>query len=366
MARVFMDGFEDGQVAATLIPGAGWNNTLWYWQRAAAGRIGKVTNPVKSGSYCMRIGTTGSVSSWHQTIERDLGANIKEHYGRIELYSSNGDNNVQENLFLLDANDDKVAAIRTLRTIGNLVNIYLYLGNTEVACLEEAFAHQTWVRIEWHLIVDEISGLFELRRNGDDILSYSGDTKGANMESIRTVCLGTYTTARLGEYIDDFALNDTSGAVNNSWCGPGSILLLKPKGAGNYTQFTPDSGNNFARVNEIPHTSDSAYVESATADQIDTYEMQTLTDLGVDTSDPAFNIKAVQHLMAGRWDEAETKLSRVLRLGTTDNTGAAVALSNTYYRYWDEMFDVNPFDSLAWGLAGLNSLEAGVKHIAST
>ncbi len=369
MARIFHDGFEAGRPsgAGTTITGS-YNGGLWqHYQTWAGGSIALGTSGVaKSGSYSLYY-AHASASSQNNSIRRNLGQNMLEHYGRVEF---RGDSIVGTHrfVFMLDEASANVASIGFSQT-STLINLHLYIGTTLVATLNEAFSTGTWVRLEWRLLVDDTSGTFILKRNGDEVLSYSGDTKGASSgNGVRWLGIGrNYSTANDAEfYVDDIAINDTTGSVNNSWPGPGSILLLKPKGAGNYTQWTPDSGNNFARVNEIPHTGDSAYVESDTADQIDTYEMQTLADLGVDTSDPAFNIKAVQHLMAGRWDEAETELARVLRLGATDNTGTAVTLTNTYNRYWDEMFDVNPFDSQPWELADLNALEAGIKHIAAS
>ena len=371
MARIFHDGFELGRPASSTTSTGAWQNSLWqYYLNTTTGVAFQVSSTAKNGNYSLyaahTVGTNRNVS-----IRRDLGSNILESYGRVEHMLSSRGSGWMMAYFMLDESDANVAHIR-VRTNGdnsNLVDIALYIGTSQVAATNAAFSFNTWVRLEWHLLVDDTSGVFELKRNGDSILNYAGDTKGASSgNGIRVFGIGrNYTaTETFVMYSDDIAINDTTGTVNDSWVGPGSILLLKPKGAGNYTQWTPDSGNNFARVNEIPHTGDSAYVESDTADQIDTYEMQTLADLGVDTSDPSFNVKAVQHLMIGRWDEAETELARVLRLGTTDNTGVAVTLSNTYYRYWDEMFNVSPFDSLAWELADLNSLEAGIKHVAAS
>ena len=350
MARVFHDGNETGR-----------HDLLWSRSTGhSSGTQGSTTR--KSGNYSIGYIHSTSIAST-SGASRNLGANLVEHYGRSEFYlaSMSGTNRI---IVFRDDGGSHICSIGFSVSTG-LVNVHLYRATTLLASHSEAFSTGTWVRLEWHLVVDDTSGVFELKRNGDSILSFNGDTRGsASVNGVRTLGLGRlYSSSNdLSVFFDDIAINDTTGSVNNSWVGPGSILLLKPKGPGNYTQWTPDSGNNFARVNEIPYSA-AAYVESDTADQIDTYEMQELAaDLGVDTSDPSFNIKAVQHLMMGRWQEAETELARVLRLGGVDNTGTAVTLSNAYYRYWDEMFNVNPFDSQPWEVADLNNLEAGIKH----
>ena len=362
MARIFHDGFETGRPTGTTT--SAYNNSMWITHRSDRGRTTVQSSIKKSGSRALR-GYRDAAVWQHGRLSRDLGASLAEHYGRTELYVDSVSPTSQVIVFH-DSEGSLVGDIR-VGLSGGLVSLSLYINDVVVATAADAFSQNTWVRIEWRLKVATVDGVFELKRNGDVVASYTGNTQQGNEPNVRTVSLGRVTNSfTYNIYWDDFAINNTTGTVNNSWVGPGSILLLRPKGPGNYTQWTPDSGNNFARVNEIPETGDSAYIESDTADQIDTYEMQTLADLGVDTSDPSFSIKAVQHLMIGRWEEAETELARVLRLGTTDNTGVAVTLSNTYYRYWDEMFDVNPFDSQPWELADLNSLEAGIKHIAAS
>ena len=357
-----MDGFETGRPSVSGGGGV-MNSGMWEQYREFAGG-NLVGSGGKSGGYSARLGgwTSGYADRWG-FLRRNLGDDYKEHYGRVEVYHDTIGSQTTI-VRLRDDNLDDVASIRyVINANPDLVDLRLFIGSSNVASLAQAYSKQTWVRLEWRLVVDGTNGIFTLLRNGDEVLSYVGDTKGSNLESIRYLDIGPTNRAANRMIIDDVAINDTTGSVNNSWPGPGSILLLKPKGAGNYTQWTPSSGDNFARVATIPYSA-SHYVESDTVDEIDTYEMQTLADLGVDTSDPAFNIKAVQHLMAGRWDEAETELSRVLRLGAADNTGTAVTLTNTYNRYWDEMFEVNPFDSQPWEVADLNSLEAGIKHIA--
>ena len=367
MARIFHDGFETGRPIKTS---SGWAHSLWEISSAHYDEnrrfIGVQSSSLFGSSYILRSERTGTITlSSGARIRKSLGQSFLEHYGRVKVYVSSCGTTGHDFIFFEDAGGSNVLNIRFSRS-GSFVNVHLYRQSTLLATCSESFSTGTAVRLEWRILYDDTNGVFELKRNGDTILSYQGDTRGTGaVEGVGRVGLGmrqnTGTEGNHVIYFDDYAINDTTGSVNNSWVGPGSILLLKPKGAGNYTQWTPDSGNNFARVNEIPYSA-AAYVESDTADQIDTYEMQTLADLGVDTSDPAFNIKAVQHLMIGRWDEAETELARVLRLGTTDNTGVAVEISNAYYRYWDEVFDVNPFDSQPWDNDDLNNLEAGIKH----
>lgn len=370
MARIFHCGFEYGRPLdrGDLVAGGPDNGTtdgsLW---RGWIDTWGVITRRAGVSSvYRMYVGETTS-GAGAARLGRDLEANLKEHFGRIKFETrARAGTGYQEILALNDGNGDKVAAIRVQRPAGeDFVNMRLYLGNTSVAQATECFAVNTEVRIEWRLLVDETSGVFTLKLNGGDILSYAGNTKGANMESIRTVFLGGYTVENRG-YYDDVAINDTvdDGSGNNTWVGPGSIRLLRPKAVGNYTNFAPSDGvsQNWEMVRERPYGS-ASYVISDTPENIDTYKVEQLeADLGIEVESEGFEIKAVQTLLVAMWAEGLQKAQRVLRSGAVDNLGNEITLVNAYVRHRDEIFSVSPFTSSKWTVEELDDLEIGVKH----
>ena len=72
-------------------------------------------------------------------------------------------------------------------------------------------------------------------------------------------------------YFDDLYVCDGSGSVNNDFLGDVRVVTVRPNGAGGSTQWTPDSGSNYARVNETISGEDSNYVEDGTSGHEDRY-----------------------------------------------------------------------------------------------
>jgi hypothetical protein len=361
MARIFQDGAEMG------VPASSGSNTyadsMWWQYRLRGHNYAGTTNPA-SGTYSF-IFTGVAVQSSNNSLRRDLGENYKEHYGRVECAPGMSTNFIRLN----DANGD--LSMMMGNSSGDLV---IYLGGAvEIGRISGALVADgvTYNRIEWRLLVDSENGVIEVKVNGNSLFSYNNDTQGARMESIRSLWIGTWA-GTYGNYIiegstfiDDVAINDTTGTVNNSWCGKGSILLLKPKAAGAHTDFTPNANNNWEQVNEVPHDGDTTYVYSETADHIDTYDLEELeADHAVDPTDAV--VKAVQVCLTGRYEGADAHLAPMLRHGTTDHEGDQMTMANSYYRLHNQVFSISPFTSAAWTITEVDALEAGVKHKAHT
>ncbi len=79
--------------------------------------------------------------------------------------------------------------------------------------------------------------------------------------------------------LDDVAVNDTTGSIDNSWCGDGHVIALTPNANGDFSQFVGSDGDttaNYALVNEIPANTTS-YVESSVSAKKDLYHLTPAT-----------------------------------------------------------------------------------------
>jgi len=213
-----------------------------------------------------------------------------------------------------------------------------------------------WTCIEVYAKIDNASGQITVKVDGDEWLSYSGDTQAtenANAGIVRFGCSCTSTSSMADAYYDDIAVNDTTGARNNSWIGRGGILGLFPSGAGAHTDWDPNTGTNHEAVDEKPHDSDTTYVSTTTADEVDTYAM-------ADLANSDYVVSAVQWLAAARLDEAgSAAIKPVLRQGGTDYAGDSIGLDVTY-ALKKKIYDTAP-NGDAWTYANVNAIEAGVK-----
>lgn len=266
MARIFQDGFELGRPNDTLeqVGFGGFDGGLWQIASSYSyGGVRCVKNPVNSGQYALFIIRSSTIGTNRHRVFRNLGKDVTELYGRVEVYidgSLHRENQVGTLVFLQDSTFDavnwghssNVMSIRISRT-GDFVNLSLWVNNQQVDTYSEAFLCNTWARIEWHLLVDDTNGSIEVRRNGDTLLSYSGNTDPLGSGHIRYLCLGCMDDYnQYYVYFDDVAVNDTTGSKNNSWPGRGRIIFLSPKADGNHIEWegseqSPNFGFYFAR-----------------------------------------------------------------------------------------------------------------------
>lgn len=156
--------------------------------------------------------------------------------------------------------------------------------------------------------------------------------------------------------LDDIYICDTSGSANNTYLGDVRVEALLPTGAGNYTNWTPLSGANYASVNQTAEDGDTTYVGTSTLTTLDSYAMADLS------STPA-NVMGIQTVLVARKDDAGNRsVAALIRQASTDYPGATAGLGDGF-TFNMEVRETDPNTSAAWTGSGINSLEAGVKLV---
>jgi hypothetical protein len=117
----------------------------------------------------------------------------------------------------------------------NNYTLYVKKGGVTTNIGNVVITSDMWTKVEVRLKISSSVGAYELRINDITIYSESGINTGSS--NIATIKFGHGYAAGDGAYWDDMALNDITGAINNSWCGNGTILSLKPKASGNKAQW---------------------------------------------------------------------------------------------------------------------------------
>lgn len=508
MARIFQDGFETGspQPPGSITFGD-WLGSLWQFNQTTtvaldSRHIGVQSHTVNSGHYALEM-FKSSTAAHQLQVYRDLENELAEHYGRVEFYLSThltATNIVMPIVHFRDAGfDNVVGSLRVERTAANAVTLSLFIGNVEVASYPEAFMCDVWTRLEWRLLVDGTNGVCEVKRNGDTLLLYEGNTNPHGTGHVQYLCLGTIAamahTYRM--FFDDVAVNDTTGEKNRDWPGRGRIVLLQPCGTGDHTDWDPseqsanfsrhmakeylcsslnlpttnlaadafdENGSSFWRPlgvtgewvgfelkspaalnrlwlggststyapanmriegshdaevwdnlteiffannglsqayefeNETAYRYYRLFVLTSRSGRIYLYDarfyqaptelwatlfevpddedeshswsdsygkklscqlLRMADDLGYD---PALEIKAIQHLMKGKYVDGEAAVQSFVRLGTDEDSGDKKILMNAYQRTLQQIWDQNPFTGNGWTLAELDDLEIGVEH----
>jgi len=143
-------------------------------------------------------------------------------------------------------------------TSGGLLQLWNLTGTpAQIGSSSSALSTGTWYRIELScLIAAGAADAVELRLDGATVASQSGfslsDTVPGEME------LGVFQDpgSSLNVFVDDVALNDSTGGDQNTWPGAGNIVLLKPTAdsavAAGWTDDAGSGTNIFDAVANTP------------------------------------------------------------------------------------------------------------------
>lgn len=327
MTRLFTDGAEGGFIGFTRDSGFTISTTL-----------------KRSGNYSYRSGY-GNYAYINVLASSEL-------YIRFGYASNVSDNELIVN-FTYSGN-----VVVGFQVYQKTHILKFYVGGTTIAQVPVLPSLNTnqWYLWEIHVKIDNSIGVVELKIDNNLIYSYSGDTLPSSYSTINSVVLGCPWAQY--SYLDDIAINNISGVVDNSWCGDGRVLALKPNANGDSSQFTGSDGNstdNYLLVDDVPHDSDTSYVQANVSGYYDLYNLEACGLTAVD-------IKRV-------WVEGIAKdtttgsgiLTPMIKTNSTEVESDPVALSTSYALIKSEEFLVNPVTLSAWTTEDLDNLQAGIK-----
>ncbi len=162
------------------------------------------------------------------------------------------------------------------------------------------------------------------------------------------------------DYDDLYVLdgNDSgiSGNPCNTFLGDVAVVPLYATGAGNNTTWTPDSGSNYARVNELVADGDSSWVETGGAGNIDSYVFQSVT------GSPASIFAVGWNAESRKTDVSTFNIRRYFRdAGGNDRVGTVDYSLPATYTIVQEILHAVPGTSTAWTYSDLTAPEFGVK-----
>ncbi len=330
MARVFMTGMETGNLGV-----------FSYVSGATC-----VTSPVRTGSYSL------CTDSEREYVYADIPS-VTEIYERFAVYPTGWSGNPAQLHQIFNSGSPQLTLTLVQSTLSPIQLRKGAYDGTVIASGGELRLN-TWSCLEVYAKIHSTEGRAIIKCDGQTIIDYTGNTaqSGNNIDRVRWGDVSSGYHILYAKY-DDIAVNDTSGAVNNSWIGRGGIFGLRPSGAGTHTEFTPSAGNNYECVDEVPPNDDTDYVESDTVGKKDTY---ALGDLSVTTG----NVAAVQWIARAKLNASGTgNFKRLLRHGGTDYSGTDQAV-DVSYKYFTEILNKAP-DDTEWDIDKVNALEAGME-----
>lgn len=238
------------------------------------------------------------------------------------------------------------------------------LGNTGSGTVSPG----VWTHFEFKATIHPTAGTIYVAVNGVQKLSLTTqNTRNTANSSANQVTIGLGSSLGAGisgnVFFDDIIIYDGQTTDANGLAditgpiGDCGLYWIEPSGAGTTTQWTPDTGSNYARVNEATPDGDTSYVADATVGDMDTY---ALTDLPISVA----SVKSVAQLHYARKDDVGSRAIQAALRSGGGNTAHATAqsLGNSYLYYFSN-WGQNPNNGAAtnWTVAAINALEAGQK-----
>jgi hypothetical protein len=256
MARLFTTGFEWNDLVTTAVTADG----TYVNNDAVNITAGVVSSTVRSGAYAFQItrnATAASSASFRSpTFATVLSTTyFFRYYFRLTALPST------VSLWMMrtqQAGGNGVASVRL--TTGGKLQLFDEGAGTQIGSNSTAtITTNTWYRVEVSVVTNasNLAASCTLRLDGVQVAT-------GNFATPTAVTLGY----DLGDYhglaasnaltltVDDLALNDSTGAAQNTWAGDGKVVLLLPasdnaKGTG-WTNDAATTTNLFDAVNNAP------------------------------------------------------------------------------------------------------------------
>jgi hypothetical protein len=232
-------------------------------------------------------------------------------------------------------------------------------GSTLVATTAAKVLHYgEWDYVEVKFKLHATAGIIEVRVNTVVVLSYVGRTAnqftpllGLPVGWDGLQYAGTSATPNIS--FDDRYILDDTGTTNLTYLGNVRVNCQLPTAAGDLTEMGVfGAASNWDAVNE-PELTETEYVFTPTMGQRDLYTLNPNVT--------AQNVLGVQITGAHRQDDStQLKSELLLKTGGTLYTGPDNFLAQNY-RYYHNMYDLNPNTGVGWTAANLNALQAGQK-----
>ena len=217
------------------------------------------------------------------------------------------------------------------------------------------YAYDTWQYLEVKLKISN-SGIIQIRLNEQTVIDWTGDNYYQNETFPITFSIALHDDQLW--WFDDFYRGNDQGSYNNDFLGDIRIDVINPNGAGNYTDLTPSTGNNYECVDETL-LDDSDYVEGINVGDKDSYSYPVVP---TDIDDAGIKAVMIKNHAQKTAEANNIKIDALLRTGSTDyNSSAAQNLSDGEFSPIDFIFEKDPSDSNPWTQAKINACEFGME-----
>lgn len=215
-----------------------------------------------------------------------------------------------------------------------------------------------WQYLEVKVLISDTVGTVDVVVDGVNVLSLTGqDTRNGGTDAlVDRVLIGAQDVGPDPKFawVRDIVIMNGQGSSLNDFLGPVIVEARLPDGIGDLSEWTPNAGDNWTRVDDPGvNDGDSTIVESSAAGDRDTY---TVADISAFTTAPL----AVQAHVIARYDLDPLELATVLRRSATNDDGVADLPVGSYTSKALTIWETDPIAAGAWTLSNLNATQFGV------
>lgn len=331
MARLFIDGFERGDLA------------FWSYY-VNNGAISSTVPTGMTGTYTVWCNAANGVYCTLPAAQSEIYVAFKYHFTELsgKCIANFRDSSGTKTYSVIRNTTTSVLEAR----LGSLTDTLQDTGTATIT-------NNTTYLIEIRYKPLDSGGVLIVKVDGVEDMNVSGDTT-AGSENVLVLNLGSDTGVAdyAYAYFDDVVIDSAD------WIGNTKIQKIVPSGAGTTTQWDPSTGSNYTCVDEIP-PSNTDYVSTNTSDEIDTYAMGDLSGtIGV--------VKCVQVEATAAYEGSPTPthIQLAARSGSTNYFSADKSPPLTFGKPLFHIWETDPNTSSAWTESNVNAAEFGIKATA--
>lgn len=345
MATVFFTGFE-ADSTAELRNTAGTTSFSSSVTRGAWSAYALRVNPVTTNGGSARLGallTTGAFTNLSNSTALYL-----RFYFRYDTKPASNDEVICNFGAAVTTAVGSDLEVR-LNSSGNLA-VYSSGTPTLLATGSTTLSSGTWYRVEVKADQsDAANTVWEVKVDGTS----QGSGSFTIVNSIVAAHLGKVFN-RNGNSVDFFY--DDALLSNSAYPGAGQCKVMVPAGDGSSANGTANgAANRWDCVKEIPHDSDTTYVNAIGASG--TAATYTLTASGASSGDTINSVKGVHFTRRDGGTNGNVKLRVHSSSSNSDSSGQATTAS---YVITQRILDADPATSVAWTQSGVDAAEVGV------
>lgn len=356
MSLLFADGFSLYGTGAT----SETNMAQGIYATVSAGVQCLTTNPRAPGTHHLRI------SGSNDELRRVLGGDFATGIGiGFALYLSNLPTNNDRCLILQLRDGANLGRITfTLQSTGVLEVRRGDHGGTLIASSAAVFTAGAYQHVEIFCIGHLTTGEVEVRRNGETVISFTGNTGSGTIEQYAHRWQGSADTGVDVDFADVHGW-DESGSVNNTFLGDVVWYRLNPTSDTAETDWVRNAGaNDFDAIDDTTPDGDTTYIEAGTAGDVSDFGMSNLPGTA------SAIIAVVTQPMARKTDAGAGSL-QVTLLSSNIGSPPAPAESDgddrpitTAYTYYPDIHEVDPATGVAWTPSAVNAMQLRLTRTA--